>query len=151
MSPLDDTAAKLARQAEEQAEYERELDAYIEAMKHNGGPELTRSEMHVLLFNERRAAAEVAAREREAKALDILRNTKVRPAPNEPRWREWHQWTRTDFIRAVAWDKAAGGRGGKKAVADRCYVTSSSSLYRRWQAVAPGEPWPAGNKGPREP
>ena len=77
--------------------------------------------------------------------VDELR--KVTPAEGEPRWQRWQEWTRDDFARAVAWDKEHGGRGGKISIGRRC-VVHPSPLYRRWRIVAPGEPWPSGNKGP---
>jgi hypothetical protein len=78
---------------------------------------------------------------------DELRQSAAPAAEGEPRWRHCEEWSRADFERAVAWDKAHKGRGGKISIGRRCAV-SPAKLYRRWQAVAPGEPWPSGNKGP---
>lgn len=148
MSPLKDTAEFLAKQAAKKAEYELELDAYIAAVKRRGGPDMTRSEAHYILFTERRAAAHQAAQAREAEIRRITSEMgRIPRATDEPDWHRPEEWVREDFIRASRWDQAHGGRGGKSSLAFRCSV-SPSKLYRRWQAVAPGEPFPSGNKGP---
>jgi hypothetical protein len=151
---IKETAERMAKIAQERAEaqaaYDEELDGYIGAIKREGGPELTRNEMHRILFFERQAQATKAAVDRESEALSILRKLPARSSRNEPSWLGWKNWSRDDFIRAVTWDQAHGGRGGKTAIAHRC-LAAPSAVYRGWQAVAPGEPWPAGNKGPSGP
>jgi hypothetical protein len=59
-------------------------------------------------------------------------------------------WTREDFIREIERDKEDGGRGGRRSVGTRHFV-SPSKLYRRWQAVSPGEPLAFGGERTAEP
>lgn len=143
---LKKSAELIVQLAQEQAAYDQELDAYIAALKRRGGPEVTRAEMHQYLRRLRREADQ----ERDQQVFSALRDMPVIPQPHEPAWRRWKEWSRDDFIRAVAWDQAHGGRGGKIAIARRCLV-HPSALYRRWRAITDDERWPSGNKGPREP
>lgn len=133
----------LAKRAAEQAEYEQKLDDIIATAKRQG-VELTRRDVHYVLFMERKAAAVAAAEQRSTEAQRIVKKIVAHPLEAH---RDVESWTRTDFIREVQQDQERGGHGGRRSLARR-YTVSPSKLYRRWQAVASGEPWPSGQKGP---
>ena len=106
------------------------------------GASLSRDDAYSVLLQEMRAR-QLAQDDRQAEiARDVITHRRA-----HPKRRDVEEWTREDIIREVQLDQAGEGRGGRRRLASR-YNVSPSKLYRRWQAVAPGEPWPSGQKGP---